>query len=345
MCPRSWLRRHRPWSRCWARPGLAGVVPKTAGQGSRPTARAIRPAFSALVGRALPLPRPGARPPRRTDAGPRPQPPGGEPRPFPVDRNAQSATERSNARARPDRRRSDAAVADGRGLGRDADMSNRSPLDRSLSAVAAGVFATLAKMRRARGVHPHGIGFDGVLTLQAGPGLDLMPGLGPPRSVPAVLRLSRSFGFPRPLFDVLGVAVKLPDLHGPGRDQDFLLVSALDGRLSKYIPTPAARYSWRATHSGPPRASFDAGACPPRRERDRSRQSSWGLDSARRSAPSCAAPATERTSGTCSTSRRGGAAARALLLCGKRNRRSRVFCPRATTSHTLRRLGGRVGPR
>lgn len=128
-------------------------------------------------------------------------------------------------------------------------MSKRSPLDRCLSAVAAGAFATLAKLRRARGVHPHGIGFDGVLTLQAGPGLDLMPGLGPPRSVPAVLRLSRSFGFPRPLPDLLGVAVKLPGLHGPGRDQDFLLVSALDGRLSKYIPVPAPRYSWRTYSS------------------------------------------------------------------------------------------------
>jgi hypothetical protein len=128
-------------------------------------------------------------------------------------------------------------------------MSKRSPLDSSLSAVAAVVFAALAKVRRARGVHPHGIGFDGVLTLQAGPGLGLMPGLGPPRAVPAVLRLSRSFGFPRPLPDLLGVAVKLPDLHGPGRDQDFLLVSTLDGRLSKYIPKPAPRYSWRAYSS------------------------------------------------------------------------------------------------
>jgi hypothetical protein len=128
-------------------------------------------------------------------------------------------------------------------------VPKRSPLDRSLSAVAAGVFPALAKLRRARGVHRHGIGFDGVLTLQAGPGLDLMPGLGPPRSVPAVLRLSRSFGFPRRLPDLLGVAVKLSDPHGPGRDQDFLLVSALDGRLSKYIPVPAPRYSWRAYSS------------------------------------------------------------------------------------------------
>ena len=128
-------------------------------------------------------------------------------------------------------------------------MSKGSPLDRSLSAVAAGVFARLAKLRRARGVHPHGIGFEGVLTLQTGPGLALMPGLGPPRSLPAVLRLSRSFGFPRPLPDLLGVAIKLPDLHGSGHDQDFLLVSSLDGRLSKYIPLPAPRYSWRAYSS------------------------------------------------------------------------------------------------
>jgi hypothetical protein len=134
-------------------------------------------------------------------------------------------------------------------MGTHTEMSKGSPLDRSVSAVAASVFTTLAKLRRARGVHPHGIGFDGVLTLHAGPGLDLMPGLGSPRAVPAVLRLSRSFGLRRPLPDLLGVAVKLPDLHGPGHDQDFLLVSSLDGRLSKYIPTPAPRYSWRAYSS------------------------------------------------------------------------------------------------
>jgi hypothetical protein len=142
-----------------------------------------------------------------------------------------------------------AAVVVRRATGTAADMSKPSPLDRSVSAVAAGVFATLASLRRARGVHPHGIGFGGVLTLQTGPGLDLMPGLGAPRSVPAVLRLSRSFGLPHPLPDLLGVAVKLPDLHGPGHDQDFLLVSALDGRLSKYVPVPAPRYSWRAYSS------------------------------------------------------------------------------------------------
>jgi hypothetical protein len=145
--------------------------------------------------------------------------------------------------------RRSAAVVVRRATGRHTDMSRASPLDRSLSAATAGVFATLAKLRRARGVHPHGIGFGGVLTLQTGPGLDLIPGLGAPRSVPAVLRLSRSFGLPRPLPDLLGVAVKLPDMHGPGHDQDFLLVSALDGRLSKYVPLPAPRYSWRAYSS------------------------------------------------------------------------------------------------
>jgi hypothetical protein len=169
---------------------------------------------------------------------------------FGLDPNcSEAAPGRGNAGGSPTLPARSTAVAGGRRPGRATDMSKRSPLDSALSAVAAGVFTTLAKLRRARGVHPHGIGFDGVLTLQAGPGLDLMPGLGPRRSVPAVVRLSRSFGFPRPLPDLLGVAVKLPDLHGPGRDQDFLLVSALDGRLSKYVPAPASRYSWRAYSS------------------------------------------------------------------------------------------------
>jgi hypothetical protein len=122
-------------------------------------------------------------------------------------------------------------------------------LDRSLAAAAAAVFASLARLRRARGVHTQGIGFAAVVTLQTGPGLDLVPGLGPPRSVPGLLRLSPSFGLPPPLRDLLGVAIKLPDLHGAGHDQDFLLVSALHGRLRTYVPFPARNYAWPAYSS------------------------------------------------------------------------------------------------
>lgn len=93
-------------------------------------------------------------------------------------------------------------------------------------------------------MHAYGIGFQAVLTLERGPGLQLLPGLGAPRSVPAVIRLSPSFGLPRRLPDFLGVAIKLPDVHGPGRDQDLLLVSSLRGHATKYLPVPARRYSW-----------------------------------------------------------------------------------------------------
>jgi len=123
------------------------------------------------------------------------------------------------------------------------------PIDRSLSALAAAVFAGVSRARGKRAVHTHGIGFEGVLTLRPGPGLALLPAFGEPREVPALYRLSASFDLPRPLPDLLGVAVKLPGLHGPGRDQDLLLVSCLGGRASKYVPWPTRDPGWRAFSS------------------------------------------------------------------------------------------------
>lgn len=128
-------------------------------------------------------------------------------------------------------------------------MRRAPSIDGVLSPVAAGVLAAVARLRRARPVHPHGVGFAGSLEVRAGPGLELVPALGPPRETRAVLRLSRSFGVPRPLMDILGLAVKLPDLHGRERDQDFLFVSALGGGIGAYVPVPAARYSWRTFSS------------------------------------------------------------------------------------------------
>jgi hypothetical protein len=133
--------------------------------------------------------------------------------------------------------------------GTPTDMAKASALDRALSAVAAGVFASVARLRGARGVHAHGVGFEATLTLQAGSGLDAMSALGGPRTVRALVRLSPSFDIPSPLPDFLGLAIKLPDLHGPGRDQDFLLVSAIGGHLTKYVPLPARSYSDRSFSS------------------------------------------------------------------------------------------------
>jgi hypothetical protein len=107
--------------------------------------------------------------------------------------------------------------------------------------VAAG-FYTLAALRRRRSLHPTGIGYQGWLRV---------PNEWPPRSgVPlfqagarhqALLRFSRG-GLPEPLPDALGVAIKLPDAHGLGVDQDLLLTSSTDRPLLRRLLFPARSF-------------------------------------------------------------------------------------------------------
>jgi hypothetical protein len=109
--------------------------------------------------------------------------------------------------------------------------------------VAAGFYA-LAALRRRRSLHPTGIGYRGWLQV---------PIEWPPRSgVPllfqagathqALLRFSRGTGLPEPLPDALGVAIKLPDAHGPGVDQDLLLTSSSDRPLLRRLLFPSTSF-------------------------------------------------------------------------------------------------------
>lgn len=110
-------------------------------------------------------------------------------------------------------------------------------------AVAAGFYA-LATARRRRSLHPVGVGYQGWLQV---------PHEGPPRSGvplfqagathPALLRFSRGAGLPEPLPDALGVAIKLPDAHGPGADQDLLLTSSTDRPLLRRLLFPARSFA------------------------------------------------------------------------------------------------------
>jgi hypothetical protein len=109
-------------------------------------------------------------------------------------------------------------------------------------AVAAAFFA-LAALRRGRSLHPTGIGYQGWLRVPnerpPRPGVALFqPGV----TRPAVLRFSRGAGLPEPLPDVLGVAMKLPDAHGPGLDQDLLLSSSTDRPLLRRLLFPARSF-------------------------------------------------------------------------------------------------------
>jgi hypothetical protein len=108
-------------------------------------------------------------------------------------------------------------------------------------ATAAGFYA-LAALRRRRFLHPTGVGYQGQLVVGGGPGRSGVPLLRPGAVYPALLRFSRGAGLPEPLPDALGVAVKLPDAHGPGADQDLLLTSSTSRPLLRRLLFPARSF-------------------------------------------------------------------------------------------------------
>jgi hypothetical protein len=109
-------------------------------------------------------------------------------------------------------------------------------------AAAAGFYA-LAALRRRRSLHPTGVGYQAQLVVgDDGSGRPGVPLLRPGASHSALLRFSRGAGLPEPLADALGVAVKLPDAHGRGADQDLLLTSSADRPLLRRLPFPARSF-------------------------------------------------------------------------------------------------------
>jgi len=108
-------------------------------------------------------------------------------------------------------------------------------------AAAAG-FYVLAVLRRRRSLHPTGVGYQAQLVVGDVPGRPSVPLLRPGAAYPALLRFSRGAGLPEPLPDALGVAVKLPDAHGPGADQDLLLTSSTSRPLLRRLLFPARSF-------------------------------------------------------------------------------------------------------
>jgi hypothetical protein len=89
----------------------------------------------------------------------------------------------------------------------------------------AGLFAALSRIRGRRIMHPYGRAYRATLVL-TDDGLERLPP-DTPRGTDGVFggvaRMSRSVGLPPPMPDVHGLAVRLPDFHGPGLAQDVLL--------------------------------------------------------------------------------------------------------------------------
>jgi hypothetical protein len=125
----------------------------------------------------------------------------------------------------------------------------------SLGAVLAG----LAGVRRGKAFHPDGVVYDARVTIgnaaAAPQGADLFSQPGDHR---AVVRFSRAVGLPPPIPDLLGLSIRLPDVYGSGRHQDFLLVTSADYPLLHHIFLPAVDVQQRPyTSALPYRAASD----------------------------------------------------------------------------------------
>ena len=105
---------------------------------------------------------------------------------------------------------------------------------------AAAVLGTASAVRRARIFHPDGIAHRA--TFHVAPGGHGAPLLDREAEHRAVVRLSRGVGLPGSVPDVLGLAVRIEDAHGPGAHQDLLLVTSGSGPVSRHALVPARRF-------------------------------------------------------------------------------------------------------
>jgi hypothetical protein len=144
-------------------------------------------------------------------------------------------------------------------LTRLASGNQRGILGEAAGLSIGAVLAALAAVRRGKAVHPDGVVYDARLAITGGPtapqAAELLSRRGEYR---AIARFSRAVGLPRPIPDLLGLSLRVPDAYGAGRHQDFLLVTSADYPLLHHIFLPARDVQQRPyTSSLPYRAKGD----------------------------------------------------------------------------------------
>jgi hypothetical protein len=116
-----------------------------------------------------------------------------------------------------------------------------------------GVLAAVAALRRGKPVHPDGVVFGARLVVDGSPHAPRAAELfSRPAGHPAIVRFSRSLGLPRPVPDLLGASLRIPDAYGPGRDQDLLMVTSVDLPLLHHGFVPATDAQQRCYSSSLP---------------------------------------------------------------------------------------------
>jgi hypothetical protein len=103
--------------------------------------------------------------------------------------------------------------------------------------VSALVFGAASALRRARIFHPDGAAFRATVRVMEGTTVV------PPGRHEAVVRFSRGIGLPEPAPDILGFALRLVDLHGPGAHQDLLFVTSGDRPGARHALVFTRRYA------------------------------------------------------------------------------------------------------
>jgi hypothetical protein len=106
-----------------------------------------------------------------------------------------------------------------------------------LVAGASTVVRAASRVRGERVIHGRGLALSARLVVAGGADLGVAL-LDDPGEHRCVVRFSRSLGLPAPLPDVLGVAVRVLDAHGPGAHQDLLLDSVVPLPGLKHWPAP-----------------------------------------------------------------------------------------------------------
>jgi hypothetical protein len=113
---------------------------------------------------------------------------------------------------------------------------------RPAGAAIATLFGALARLLRARPIHPRGVLLDATLVVaEDEAGAAVLP----QGRTDALVRVSLGAGMPRGWPDVVGLAVRW---HADGEPQDLLLSSSRPGRVLRFAPLPRWRLSgWFST--------------------------------------------------------------------------------------------------
>jgi hypothetical protein len=111
-------------------------------------------------------------------------------------------------------------------------------------AAAAGAFwGAVSRLRGGRrSLHPIGAGYQAELVVPNDPGKLGSDLFDQPATHRAIVRFSRGAGLPEPLPDILGIAIRILDAHGPGAHQDFLLATSTDLPVAHHALLPATSF-------------------------------------------------------------------------------------------------------